>query len=317
MYANLIVIMKFTVAIPAYKGKFLKECIESVLAQSYKDFELIVVDDASPDNLAEIAGSFDDPRLSYHRNKTNCGAVDVVDNWNKCLAMAKGEYICLMGDDDTMADDYLMEMHRLTLKYPEADALHGRTLETDETGKPTILYQAWPEHQSVYDLIWHRISRLRVTFISDFVFRTSTLRAAGGYYKLPLAWGSDDITSYIAASKSGIASTNKVVFHYRRNGLSITQSGNAMHKINAISAEGQWLQAFISNSRPKSDEDRLLASMIAGHIPAHIGYRKAMVVCQLVRAKRYGELLSILCKAKKLALSPKQILRGILMAWGN
>ena len=88
--------MKFTVAIPAYKGKFLKECIESVLAQSYKDFELIVVDDASPDNLAEIAASFDDPRLSYHRNKTNCGAVDVVDNWNKCLAMAKGEYICLM-----------------------------------------------------------------------------------------------------------------------------------------------------------------------------------------------------------------------------
>ena len=63
--------MKFSITIPAYKQKYLYEAIESCLVQSYKDFELIVVDDASPEDLKSIVDMFSDPRLRYFRNKKN------------------------------------------------------------------------------------------------------------------------------------------------------------------------------------------------------------------------------------------------------
>ena len=65
--------MKFSVTIPAYKARFLKECIESILAQTYKDFELIIVNDASPEDLTSIVKSFNDPRIRYYINELWCG----------------------------------------------------------------------------------------------------------------------------------------------------------------------------------------------------------------------------------------------------
>ena len=57
--------MKVSIAIPAFKGKFLKESIESVLNQTYDDFELIIVDDQSPHHLEDLIGEFSDKRIKY------------------------------------------------------------------------------------------------------------------------------------------------------------------------------------------------------------------------------------------------------------
>lgn len=309
--------MRFTVAIPAYKGKFLRESIASVLNQSYKDFELIVVDDASPDNLYETVRQFNDDRLHFHRNDRNMGAVNVVDNWNKCLSLAHGDYICLLGDDDIMGENYLKAVDELARKYPAANAFHGRTMEIDENGECTLLHQAWPEWQSVYDLIWHRIARLRVTFVSDFTFKVSALKSVGGYYKLPLAWGSDDITSYLMAEKGGIASTNNVIFYYRRHSTSITSSGSAKPKLEAIEQEGQWLTGFVAASVPSTDEDAVLKRMILSQIPAHLSYRKSLEICQLWRKRMFAEILELSVHGRKNHLSLRQIVRGIAMAIGN
>ena len=87
---------KFSVVVPAYKANFLKECIDSVLAQTYVDFEIIIVNDASPEDLDSIVSLYKDTRIRYYKNKTNCGAINVVDNWNKCLEYATGDYIICM-----------------------------------------------------------------------------------------------------------------------------------------------------------------------------------------------------------------------------
>ena len=57
--------VKVSVILPAWKRKFLREAIESHLAQTFRDFELVVVDDASPENLEEVAGAFSDRRIVY------------------------------------------------------------------------------------------------------------------------------------------------------------------------------------------------------------------------------------------------------------
>ena len=81
----------FTVTIPAYKRKFFKEAIVSILEQTYPNWELVIVDDASPEDLNSVVREFDDSRIKYYRNDKNIGAENVVENWNKCLNYAKGD----------------------------------------------------------------------------------------------------------------------------------------------------------------------------------------------------------------------------------
>ena len=92
----------FSIIIPAYKPNFLKECIDSILAQTYEDFELIIVNDDSPYDLDSIIGLYNDLRICYHKNRTNYGAIDMVNNWNHCLEFVTGEYVINMGDDDKL-----------------------------------------------------------------------------------------------------------------------------------------------------------------------------------------------------------------------
>ena len=80
----------FTIAIPAYKSQYLKEAIDSVLNQTISDFELLIVNDASPHNITAVVNLYDDERIRYVINDSNIGGDDPVKNWNKCLSLAKG-----------------------------------------------------------------------------------------------------------------------------------------------------------------------------------------------------------------------------------
>ena len=94
--------IKFSITIPAYKDKYLKETIDSVLAQTYQNYEIVIVNDASPYDLDRIVTKYNDPHIRYFKNEKNCGAKDVVDNWNISLSHATGEYLICMGDDDKL-----------------------------------------------------------------------------------------------------------------------------------------------------------------------------------------------------------------------
>ena len=119
--------VSFSILIPAYKGRFLEMAISSVLCQSYDNWELVIVDDCSPENLKAIVERFEDSRIRYYRNERNFGAIDVVDNWNKCLDYAKGDYVICMGDDDMLCPNCLVEYLSLIEKYPGLDVFHGMT----------------------------------------------------------------------------------------------------------------------------------------------------------------------------------------------
>jgi glycosyltransferase involved in cell wall biosynthesis len=89
-----------TVAIPTYRGAaFIGAAIQSVLAQSFGDFELVVIDDNSPDDTGRVVRGFSDPRIRYLRNLHNLGPQG---NWNRCLAEARGRYFKLLPHDDLL-----------------------------------------------------------------------------------------------------------------------------------------------------------------------------------------------------------------------
>lgn len=254
--------IKFSIGIPAYKASFLDECILSIINQTYKDFELIIVNDASPENLDVIISKYNDERIKYYKNEKNYGAENVIDNWNKCLSYASGEYFILMGDDDKLTSTYLEEFDKLIKINHGFNVYHCRSVIIDENSKPNTLTQSWPEHESVIENMWHRINGWRTQFISDFVYRTSFLIENKGFFKNKLAWASDDITAYIAMMENGIIHTNKTLLQYRRSAINITSSGSVELKLEAVINEFKWYKDFILSYKSNVDSDFILQKTI-------------------------------------------------------
>jgi Glycosyl transferase family 2 len=89
---------KVTVLLAVYDGEpFLRRCVDSVLAQSFEDFEFLILDDASTDATPDILASYDDPRIRVLRNAQNTGQVPSL---NRGLLEARGEYVARIDADD-------------------------------------------------------------------------------------------------------------------------------------------------------------------------------------------------------------------------
>lgn len=107
----------FSVIMPLYNhGDYVKDAIESVLTQSFGDFELIVCNDGSEDNSLDILLSMHDERIKVI-NKPNGGTVSAL---NACLLLSHGRMICWLSSDDVFAPDKLKTHYRLHSRRPEA-----------------------------------------------------------------------------------------------------------------------------------------------------------------------------------------------------
>jgi glycosyltransferase involved in cell wall biosynthesis len=108
---------KVSFIVPCYNlAHLLTECVDSILAQTYRDFEILIMDDASPDNTADVARSFQDPRVKHIRNNPNLGHLR---NYNKGIELAQGDYIWLISADDRLRKPYALNRYVDALeKYP-------------------------------------------------------------------------------------------------------------------------------------------------------------------------------------------------------
>jgi glycosyltransferase involved in cell wall biosynthesis len=112
--------MRFSVIIPAFnRGYILAEAIESVLAQTYPDFEAIIVDDGSTDNTAQVASNTGDSRVRVIRRAKNAG---VAAARNLGMDQAQGELISFLDSDDLWNPDKLAVESAFLDKHAEVDA---------------------------------------------------------------------------------------------------------------------------------------------------------------------------------------------------
>ncbi len=278
--------VKFSICIPAFKSSFLQECIESILAQTNGDFELIILNDCSPQPVEEVVRQFTDPRIRYFVNEKNVGAYHLVSNWNKCLSLAIGEFLLIMGDDDRLHPNYLREFSSLIEKFPSLNVYHCRSKIINDAGDTVRLTPALPTFEHVFDSIWQRLEQLRANYISDYVYRTDSLRMQGGFFDLPLAWGSDDITAFIASRDRGIAHINYPVFEYRSNAQSITSTGNDLVKMEADMRYADWLRDFLKN-KPSDEVDAIAHTYLSTHFDLLMRKRKAYTMLISMKSNRW------------------------------
>lgn len=224
-----------SIGIPAYKGEFLFEAIESALNQTYSNIEVIIVNDCSPQNLDAIVSKFNDKRIRYYVNEKNLGFSDPVANWNKCLSLAKGPFFCLLCDDDIYEPKFVEEMISLKRKYNHVNVFRSRVKIIDSNRQIVDLYPSSPEYESCFNYMWAKLAGVRRQTISEFMYDTDYIKSIGGFVPLPKAWGSDDISCFKFSLEHGIVTTNKLLVSFRMSGLNISSSSskNVKEKINA------------------------------------------------------------------------------------
>lgn len=194
----------FSFVMPAYKKRFLFKAIDSILKQSYKDFELIIVNDSSPEDLEEIVNQFKDTRIRYVINEKNIGGYDLVANWNHCLQFANNDYIILATDDDMFEIDFLSKAEALISRYPNVNIIRSGVKKINE--HEIVLDCEFPlkEYMTDREFTLFYAKGGTISCISNYIFRKDALKKSGGFISFPHAHYSDDAT-VLALSYNGIA----------------------------------------------------------------------------------------------------------------
>jgi len=123
---------KVSVCIPVYNGQdYIAEAIESVLGQTFQNYELVVCDNCSTDDTEKIVYSFGDARIRYFRNEKNLG---LVGNANRCLDLSEGEYIYILHHDDTMLPENLELKTKVLDANPRVGFVHSNVYWVNEKG---------------------------------------------------------------------------------------------------------------------------------------------------------------------------------------
>ncbi|MBA4243163.1 MAG: glycosyl transferase [Pseudomonas sp.] len=135
----------FSVIMPVYnRERYVREAIESVLAQDERDFELIVVDDGSTDRSVEIIRAIDDPRIRLLHNDHGGGA----SARNRGLAEARGQFVVWIDSDDRQARGALSEIRRSIAANPGADVFYGDLeIFDDQSSTGQTLRTHYPDYQ--------------------------------------------------------------------------------------------------------------------------------------------------------------------------
>jgi len=208
-----------SVVIPCYKqAHFLPEALESVLSQTYRDIEIIVVDDGSPDNTAEVVARYPAVQCVRQQNR------GLAEARNAGFRASSGEYLLFLDADDRMTPNAVEAHLSCFAKHPEAGFVVGDidhiALNGSYVGSPR-----WPILEAN-----HYEELLKVNHVANTIavmFRRSVIERAGGFK--PSCSPAEDYEILLHAARLyPSAHHGTVVAQYRRHSTSLSRKGAIM-----------------------------------------------------------------------------------------
>lgn len=217
---------KASIIIPVYKvEEYLNDCLQSVLTQTFQNYEVILVDDGSPDNCPKLCDEWTvkDKRIKVvHRPNGGLSAAR-----NTGIKEARGEYLYFLDSDDELTPDALEQMYALVERYPNIDLVQGGFFERWEDANKATPYSI-PEYTEDRRLIKNTL----LTFDGDLIKAQSRLVNRKFFIENEL-WFKEGIihednywTFFLAKKVKTMCFCNKRTYYHRMNPTSIT------HKIN-------------------------------------------------------------------------------------
>ena len=277
---------KVSVCVPAYNAApYLPAALDSVLAQTFGDFELIVSDDASRDETPEICARYTDPRFQAVRSEERLGQAG---NWNRCVELASGEYVILLHADDELLPLYLEQAVAVLDANPDVGLFHCSVRHIDEAGNPGDLQQLFDADTIDRDELTLRHLLLDGCVISPAgVTVRRTIYDRVGEFTDQIVWGVDWHMWIRIALDSPIAYLNKPLARYREHGTSGTTSVMSSGR-NA--RDEMWMMNDIFSLIGRTRPDLAELKPQAIHGVAHRTWCFAESMCELgeMNAARVG-----------------------------
>jgi glycosyltransferase involved in cell wall biosynthesis len=207
---------KVTVVIPVYnREKYLAAAIDSILAQTFTDFGLLVIDDGSADGSVEIVRSYRDPRIRLVCNETNLG---VPKTRNRGIQLARGEYLAFLDSDDWAYPERLAKQVAFLDSHPDYAAVGAWIAWMDEEGHSLRRVKRKPV--SPDEIAAQRLFRQGIENSASMA-QTAVLREYGHREEYDLS-EDFDLWARIAA-KHKLATLPEVLVRRRMHGGRITQ----------------------------------------------------------------------------------------------
>lgn len=218
----------FSVIIPLYnKAPYVAKAIESVLGQTYRDFEVIVIDDGSTDQSLEVAKTFENKSITIV-SQPNSGVSTARNNGVK---IAKYPYICFLDADDWWHPTFLEEMKRLITDFPDA-GIYGSGYYIVKNGQERIAPIGVPQgfERGIIDYceVYAKTLCMPLTSISVVIPKHIFDEEKG--FKSQLKFGEDFDLWIRIALKHKVILVNKPLAYYNQD-VDINNRGVAVHKI--------------------------------------------------------------------------------------
>lgn len=211
---------RISVCIPTHNtARYLPEAIESVLAQDFTDFELVICDNASTDETPEICRRYNDVRIRYIRFEE---LANQAGNFNRCIEESRGEFITLLHADDYFVPGFLTDRAQRLGDDPELGFVFGAVQVVDADGAIVSIKSQWKENRRFGPggLIEPLLSGCLVSPPSLMVRRSCLARA--GLFRTDLTWGHDWEWTLRLAEKSAALYVSQPFAAYRDHDASGT-----------------------------------------------------------------------------------------------
>lgn len=218
---------KLAIIIPAYKSKFLRQTLDSLVTQSNKNFNVYIGDDNSPFNLKAIVNEYNNKlNISYHKFSSNIGEKKLIHQWMRCVNLIKDEkWIWLFSDDD-IADSNCVETFYETIKMDSEkyDVYRFNTRVIDDNNR-IIGENESPFEENAFDMCLDILQLKRGHCMPDHIFSKSKYDKLNGFVFTNYAQAADWATSINFATEKGICSMKNAKINWRYGSSNI--SGNA------------------------------------------------------------------------------------------
>jgi glycosyltransferase involved in cell wall biosynthesis len=158
---------KVSVIIPSYNHeKYVAEAIQSVLDQTFQDFEIVITDDGSSDKTVEVIKNFEDPRIKLFCFEINQGGTAAANN---CIRNSTGEFIAMLSSDDVFLPDKLEKQVKFINKSPQVGAVFGYAQIINEEGKDLC------DDKNYYCQIFRQENKTRHHWLNHFFYKGNCL----------------------------------------------------------------------------------------------------------------------------------------------
>ncbi len=193
---------KVTVLTCVYNGlPFLKEAIDSTLNQTYKDFDYLIIDDASSDeNVSKLIESYDDPRINFIKNEKNLGVSNTI---NKALSIIKTEYIVRIDQDDINLPNRIEEQISYLEDNPNIDIVCSWEHGIDSSGKRI---KSWKRNLKNYgEFIGYILIGICPIWHPSITFKTKVMLDIGGFDASYIRAEDFEVTTRLSLKRYGAA----------------------------------------------------------------------------------------------------------------